>query len=125
MSWSIAWIGASFYFIWLDNHLEKASEPQFAGELYAIHGGGFYRAQKYRLAPEKLPSTLHWFKWEAYWTGSPASRFSCSCITQRRRVPDRRRSDAAFTRRRHRHWAHKPRGRARGVRRPLPLAAEK
>ena len=64
----IAWIGASFYFIWLDNHLEKASEPQFAGELYAIHGGGFYRAQKYRLAPEKLPSTLHWFKWEAYWT---------------------------------------------------------
>jgi len=64
----IAWIGASFYFIWLDNHLEKASEPQFAGELYAIHGGGFYRAQKYRLAPEKLPRTLHWFKWEAYWT---------------------------------------------------------
>ena len=64
----IAWIGASFYFIWLDNHLEKASEPQFAGELYAIHGGGFYRAQKYRLAPESLPSTLHWFKWEAYWT---------------------------------------------------------
>ena len=64
----IAWIGASFYFIWLDNHLEKASEPQFAGELFAIHGGGFYRAQKYRLAPENLPSTLHWFKWEAYWT---------------------------------------------------------
>lgn len=64
----IAWIGASFYFIWLDNHLEKASDPQFAGELYAIHGGGFYRAQKYRLAPEKLPATLHWFKWEAYWT---------------------------------------------------------
>jgi len=65
---AIAWIGASFYFIWLDNHLEKASEPQFAGELFAIHGGGFYRAQKYRLAPENLPSTLHWFKWEAYWT---------------------------------------------------------
>lgn len=64
----MAWIGASFYFIWLDNHLEKASDPQFAGELYAIHGGGFYRAQKYRLAPEKLPATLHWFKWEAYWT---------------------------------------------------------
>ena len=64
----IAWIGASFYFIWLDNHLEAAKDPAFAGELYAIHGGGFYRAQKYRLAPDALPSTLHWFKWEAYWT---------------------------------------------------------
>ena len=64
----IAWIGASFYFIWLDNHLEKASDSQFAGELYAIHGGGFYRAQKYQLAPAELPKTLHWFKWEAYWT---------------------------------------------------------
>ena len=39
-----------------------------AGELYAIHGGGFYRAQKYQLAPAELPKTLHWFKWEAYWT---------------------------------------------------------
>jgi uncharacterized membrane protein len=64
----IAWIGASFYFIWLDDHLEAAKDPEFAGELYAIHGGGFYRAQKYRLAPAELPATLHWFKWEAYWT---------------------------------------------------------
>ena len=64
----IAWIGASFYFIWLDNHLDRAQDPQFAGELYAIHGGGFYRAQKYALAPADLPKTLHWFKWEAYWT---------------------------------------------------------
>jgi uncharacterized membrane protein len=64
----IAWIGASFYFIWLDDHLEAAKDPAFAGELYAIHGGGFYRAQKYRLAPPQLPKTLHWFKWEAYWT---------------------------------------------------------
>jgi uncharacterized membrane protein len=64
----IAWIGASFYFIWLDNHLEKTGDPKLAGELHAIHGGGFYRAQKYRLAPDALPPTLHWFKWEAYWT---------------------------------------------------------
>jgi uncharacterized membrane protein len=64
----IAWIGASFYFIWLDDHLESAKDPAFAGELYAIHGGGFYRAQKYRLAPDALPTNLHWFKWEAYWT---------------------------------------------------------
>jgi uncharacterized membrane protein len=64
----IAWIGASFYFIWLDNHLESSKSQEFLGELHAIHGGGFYRAQKYRLAPAELPKTLHWFKWEAYWT---------------------------------------------------------
>lgn len=65
---AIAWIGASFYFIWLDNHLEQSPDPKLAGELWAIHGGGFYRAEKFRLAPTKMPRTLHWFKWEAYWT---------------------------------------------------------
>jgi uncharacterized membrane protein len=65
---SIAWIGASFYFIWLDDHLEPSTDANFAGALYAIHGGGFYRVEKYRLAPPELPKTLHWFKWEAYWT---------------------------------------------------------
>ncbi len=64
----IAWIGASLYFIWLDNHLEPAQDPKLAGELWAIHGGGFHRAEKYRLAPPALPQRLHWFKWEAYWT---------------------------------------------------------
>jgi len=64
----IAWIGASFYFIWLDDHLESARDPKLAGELWAIHGGGFYRAEKYKLGPAELPQTLHWFKWEAYWT---------------------------------------------------------
>ncbi|HET7672543.1 MAG TPA: urate hydroxylase PuuD [Burkholderiales bacterium] len=64
----IAWIGASFYFIWLDNHLEPSRDPKLAGELWAIHGGGFYRAEKYKLGPAELPRTLHWFKWEAYWT---------------------------------------------------------
>ena len=64
----IAWIGASFYFIWLDNHLEPSRDARLAGELWAIHGGGFYRAEKYRLGPAELPATLHWFKWEAYWT---------------------------------------------------------
>jgi uncharacterized membrane protein len=64
----IAWIGASFYFIWLDNHLEASTRSEFAGELHAIHGGGFYQVQKYKLAPAQLPATLHWFKWEAYWT---------------------------------------------------------
>ena len=65
---AIAWIGASFYFIWLDDNLEASGEAELAGELHAIHGGGFYRVQKYRLAPAELPKTLHWFKWEAYWT---------------------------------------------------------
>jgi len=64
----IAWIGASFYFIWLDDSLEAAQDPELAGELHAIHGGGFYRVHKYKLAPPALPGTLHWFMWEAYWT---------------------------------------------------------
>jgi uncharacterized membrane protein len=64
----IAWIGASLYFIWLDNHLEPSKDPRLAGELWAIHGGGFYRAEKFKLAPGEMPATLHWFKWEAYWT---------------------------------------------------------
>src|SRR3954452_8603585 len=64
----IAWIGASFYFIWLDDSLEATAEPGLAGKLHAIHGGGFYTVHKYKLAPAELPATLHWFKWEAYWT---------------------------------------------------------
>lgn len=69
----IAWIGASFYFVWLDDHLESPADPEHtdagvAGELWAVHGGGFYRSQKYRVAPSRLPPTLHWFYWEAYTT---------------------------------------------------------
>lgn len=69
----IAWIGASFYFVWLDNHLQtpkQASDVEkgVGGELWAVHGGGFYHAQKYKVAPPTLPDTLHWFKWEAYTT---------------------------------------------------------
>jgi len=69
----IAWIGASFYFVWLDNSLESPRDPADAdkgigGELWAVHGGGFYVVRKFRVAPETLPATLHWFKWEAYWT---------------------------------------------------------
>jgi uncharacterized membrane protein len=66
----IAWIGTSFYFIGLDNQLETpaSGNPRVAGEQWSIHGGGFYHKQKYLVAPERLPETLHWFKWEAYWT---------------------------------------------------------
>jgi uncharacterized membrane protein len=64
----IAWIGASLYFIWLDNHLVPSGDSRIAGELWALHGGGFYSAEKFKLAPARMPATLHWFKWEAYWT---------------------------------------------------------
>lgn len=68
----IAWIGASFYFIWLDLSLrqppaEKA-ERGIKGDLWAIHGGGIYEVSKYHTRPQVMPGTLHWFKWEAYST---------------------------------------------------------
>jgi uncharacterized membrane protein len=69
----IAWIGSSFYFIALDHHLEPPKAPVDAdrgvgGEVWEIHGGGFYRIEKFRVAPERLPEKLYWFKWEAYTT---------------------------------------------------------
>jgi uncharacterized membrane protein len=69
----VAWIGASFYFIWLDDHLEPPRDPAdkdkgVGGEVWSVHGGGFYHAQKYKGAPQVLPERLHWFKWEAYTT---------------------------------------------------------
>ncbi|MCE4558141.1 urate hydroxylase PuuD [Roseateles cellulosilyticus] len=69
----IAWIGASFYFVWLDNHLVQPSADDLKakgvdGELWAVHGGGFYNPQKYLVAPANLPENLHWFYWESYWT---------------------------------------------------------
>ena len=70
----VAWIGSSFYFIWLDNSLEapapgsENAQKGVSGELWAVHGGGFYNPQKYAVAPAALPEKLHWFKWEAYTT---------------------------------------------------------
>jgi uncharacterized membrane protein len=69
----IVWIGSSFYFIALDNHLlppkdDADAEAGVGGESWEIHGGGFYQIQKYRVAPRTLPDPLHWFKWEAYTT---------------------------------------------------------
>jgi len=65
----VAWIGASFYFNWLENHLERQNATGgIAGDLWAVHGGGFYYLQKFTVAPERLPANLHWFKWEAYFT---------------------------------------------------------
>ena len=65
----VAWIGASFYFNWLENHLERQNARDgIAGDLWAVHGGGFYHLEKYAVAPGRLPPTLHWFKYEAYFT---------------------------------------------------------
>lgn len=66
----IAWIGASFYFVWLDNSLRANDRltPGVAGDLWAVHGGGFYHNEKFLVAPPQLPKELHWFKWEAYTT---------------------------------------------------------
>ena len=70
----IAWIGASFYFVWLDNSIKPPKPGSdlekrgVSGELWAVHGGGFYNPQKYLVAPKELPPELHWFKWEAYAT---------------------------------------------------------
>jgi uncharacterized membrane protein len=70
----IAWIGASFYFVWLDNSIRPPKpgsdleKKGVSGELWAVHGGGFYNPQKYLVAPPELPQDLHWFKWEAYTT---------------------------------------------------------
>jgi uncharacterized membrane protein len=66
----VAWIGASFYFVWLDNNLSEPDPPRegVKGELWAVHGGGFYHSQKYLNAPPQMPGHLHWFKWEAYTT---------------------------------------------------------
>lgn len=64
----IAWIGSSFYFVWLDNHLRKPATGDASGEVWSVHGGGFYHKQKYQVAPAAMPEDLHWFKYEAYFT---------------------------------------------------------
>lgn len=68
----IAWIGSSFYFMWLDAQLNRPplnpENDRVGGDLWAVHGGGFYHAQKYTVAPAEIPEPLHWFKWEAYTT---------------------------------------------------------
>jgi uncharacterized membrane protein len=70
---AIAWIGSSFYFVFLDNSLTPPLDPALqdkgvTGELWAVHGGGFYHPQKYQVAPRQMPEHLHWFYWESYST---------------------------------------------------------
>ena len=70
---AIAWIGSSFYFVFLDNNLQKPTSPDLLekgvdGAMWAVHGGGFYNPQKYMVAPKKIHTKLHWFYWESYST---------------------------------------------------------
>ena len=70
---AIAWIGSSFYFVFLDNSLTPPTDAELKargvdGELWAVHGGGFYNPQKYVVAPRRIPEHLHWFYWESYFT---------------------------------------------------------
>lgn len=70
---AIAWVGSSFYFVFLDSSLTPPEDAKLraegaTGELWAVHGGGFYHPVKYAVAPPKLPPHLHWFYWESYST---------------------------------------------------------
>ena len=70
---AIAWVGSSFYFVFLDNNLIRPKSPDLLekgvdGALWAVHGGGFYNPQKYMVAPKKIHTHLHWFYWESYST---------------------------------------------------------
>ncbi len=70
---AIAWVGSSFYFVFLDSSLtppvdEDLKKQGVSGELWAVHGGGFYHPVKFNVSPPKLPDHLHWFYWESYTT---------------------------------------------------------
>jgi uncharacterized membrane protein len=70
---AIAWIGSSFYFVFLDSSLTPPEDEQLkkdgvSGELWAVHGGGFYHPVKFAVSPPQLPGHLHWFYWESYST---------------------------------------------------------
>ena len=83
-----AWVGSSFYFVFLDSSLtppvdEDLKKQGVSGELWAVHGGGFYHPVKFAVKPPQLPSHLHWFYWESYSTWlSGIALFSVSYLWQ-------------------------------------------
>ncbi len=68
---AVTWIGTSIFFMWLDRSFEKNSKSTrtgHLGEVWMLHGGGFYHVEKLQMGPTPVPEHLHWFKWESYWT---------------------------------------------------------
>lgn len=68
---AVTWVGTSIFFMWLDRSFEfneKSTRPGHVGDLWMVHGGGFYHVEKLLMGPTKVPDRLHWFKWESYWT---------------------------------------------------------
>lgn len=68
---AVTWIGTSIFFMWLDRSFEfnpESKRPGHVGDLWMVHGGGFYHVEKLLMGPTKVPEKLHWFKWESYWT---------------------------------------------------------
>ena len=78
---AVTWIGTSIFFMWLDRSFEvspDAKNPGHVGEVWMVHGGGFYHVEKLLMGPTKVPKNLHWFKWESYWTW--LSGFTLICL---------------------------------------------
>jgi uncharacterized membrane protein/plastocyanin len=68
---AVTWIGTSIFFMWLDRSFEfnkDSKNPGHVGDVWMVHGGGFYHVEKLLMGPTKVPERLHWFKWESYWT---------------------------------------------------------
>jgi uncharacterized membrane protein len=77
---AIAWVGSSFYFVFLDSSLtppvdEDLKKQGVSGELWALHGGGFYHPVKFAVRPPQLPAHVHWFYWKATAPGCRVLRF--------------------------------------------------
>ena len=92
----IARIGASFYFVWLENNLNRSNPREgLSGDLWAIHGGGIYHGE-IQARPPQMPENLHWFKWEAYTTAVGRRPAAGGLLPQPEPVPDRtgQRADA-------------------------------
>ena len=69
ITFGIAWIGTSFLFVFMENSLKaNKNRPELKGDLWMVHGGGFFFVEKYQVAPKVIPKELHWFKYEAYFT---------------------------------------------------------
>lgn len=69
ITFGIAWIGSSFLFVFMENSLHpNKNRPDLKGDMWMVHGGGFFFVEKYKVAPKEIPKILHWFKYEAYFT---------------------------------------------------------